>query len=377
MIYEDVTRTVGRTPLVELKRLAADRPNRLLAKLEMRNPCGSVKDRVGLALIEDAEERGLIAPGATLIEATAGNTGIGLASAAAVKGYHLILVMPETMSEERAKLLRHLGVDVRLTPGMLMADAVRRAKELQREIPGAFLIDQFNNRTNVDVHRRTTAEEIWSDSNGQIDVFVAAVGTGGTLMGVASVLKERCPDIRIVAVEPKDSAVLSGGCAGQHRIPGIGVGFVPPLFDRGLVDEIFPVSNEDAFAAVRRLARREGISAGVSSGAAIHAALTILDRPEMVGRRLQFFWPTPATGTRRRASSTYHVRNSSASTLQADFGPLRAATCRTAVTWLGMQPSKATGRGDGTAFREMHFQLTACWFSKNQDQPGPVFEHTP
>ncbi|MGY4177748.1 cysteine synthase A [Bradyrhizobium sp. USDA 4518] len=284
MIYEDVTRTIGQTPLVALNRLAAGQQSQLLAKLEMRNPCGSVKDRVGLALIADAEARGLIAPGATIIEATAGNTGIGLASAAAVKGYRLILVMPEAMSEERAKLLRHLGVDVRLTPGILVADAVRRAKELQQEIPGALFIDQFNSRANVEVHRRTTAEEIWADTRGEVDVFVAAVGTGGTLMGIGGLLKERRPGVQVVAVEPQASAVLSGGSAGQHRIPGIGVGFVPPLFDRSLVDEIVSVSNEDAFAAARRLARREGISAGVSAGAAIHASLTVLKRPAMVGK---------------------------------------------------------------------------------------------
>jgi cysteine synthase A len=284
VIYQDVTRTVGGTPLVELRRLAAGRPGRLLAKLEMRNPCGSVKDRVGLAMIEDAEARGVISPGATLIEATAGNTGIGLACAAAVKGYRLILVMPEVMSEERAKLLRHLGVDVRLTPGILVGDALRKAKELQAEMPGAFLVDQFNNPANIAVHRRTTAEEIWSDTGGDVDVFVAAVGTAGTLMGVASVLKKRLPQVRIIAVEPAASAVLSGGPAGQHLIPGIGVGFVPPLFNRDLVDEVIAVSNEDAYATARLLARREGISSGVSAGAALHASLSVLERSEMAGK---------------------------------------------------------------------------------------------
>jgi cysteine synthase len=268
-----VTCTIGRTPLIELERLSESVDARLFAKLEMRNPCGSVKDRVALAMIEDAEARGAITPGATLIEATAGNTGIGLACAAAVKGYRLIVVMPEVMSEERAKLLRHLGADVRLTPGILIVDAVALAKELYQQIPGAFLVDQFNNPANIAVHRRTTAEEIWSDTGGNIDVFVAAVGTAGTLMGVASVLKERRPGIRIVAVKPAASAVLSGGSAGQHRIPGIGVGFVPPLFDRSLVDEVVPVSNEDAFATTRLLARREGISSGISASAAIHALL--------------------------------------------------------------------------------------------------------
>jgi cysteine synthase len=284
MIHDDVTSTIGGTPLVNLRRLAADRDGRLLAKLEMCNPGGSVKDRVGLALIEDAEASGRIAPGATLIEATAGNTGIGLAIAAAVKGYRLIVVMPEVMSEERTALLRHFGAEVRHTPGILMADSVALARRLKGEIPGAVLLDQFNNPSNTAVHQRTTAEEIWSDSKGEIDALVAAVGTGGTLIGIASVLKKRRPDIRVVAVEPQGSAVLSGGQAGQHRIPGIGVGFVPPLFDTSLVDEVIAVSNEDAFSAARRLARREGISAGVSAGAAVHAAMSLLLRPEMAGK---------------------------------------------------------------------------------------------
>jgi cysteine synthase A len=291
VIYKDVTQTIGRTPLVELGRLAAGGSGRLLAKLEMRNPCGSVKDRVGLALIEDAEAHGLIGPGATLIEATAGNTGIGLASAAAVKGYRLIVVMPETMSEARAAPLRHLGAEVRLTPGILMADAVRLARSLQREIPGALLLDQFNNPANVALHRRTTGEEIWADTGGEVDAFVAAVGTGGTLMGVAQLLKERRTAVRIVAVEPARSAVLSDGAAGQHRIPGIGVGFVPPLLDRSLVDEVVAVPDEDAFAATRLLARREGVSAGVSAGAALHAALALLQRPDMAGKSVVTILP--------------------------------------------------------------------------------------
>lgn len=284
MIHDDVTSTIGSTPLVHLRRLAADRSGRLLAKLEMRNPGGSVKDRVGLALIEDAEASGGIAPGATLIEATAGNTGIGLAIAAAVKGYRLIVVMPEVMSKERTALLRHFGAEVRHTPGILMADSVALAKQLKDEIPGAVLLDQFNNPSNTAVHQHTTAEEIWTDTGGDIDAVVAAVGTGGTLIGIASVLKRRRPEIRVVAVEPQGSAVLSGGQAGQHRIPGIGVGFVPPLFDRALVEEVIAVSNEDAFAAARRMAQCEGISAGVSAGAAVHAALSLLLRPEMAGK---------------------------------------------------------------------------------------------
>jgi cysteine synthase A len=303
MIYKNVTCTIGRTPLVELGRLSNGVHARLLAKLEMRNPCGSVKDRVALAMIEDAEACGVITPGATLIEATAGNTGVGLACAAAVKGYRLILVMPEVMSEDRTKLLRHLGADVRLTPGILMANAVALANVLHRRIPGAFLVDQFNNPANIAVHRRTTAEEIWSDTGGNLDVFVAAVGTAGTLMGVASVLKERRPDIRIIAVEPAASPMLSGGSAGQHRIPGIGMGFVPPLFDRSLVDEVVPVSNEDALATTRLLARREGISAGISAGAAIHASLTVMKRPKMVGKTVVTILPD--TGDRYASSGLF------------------------------------------------------------------------
>ncbi|MGH8782116.1 cysteine synthase A [Paraburkholderia sp.] len=303
MIFEDVTQTIGHTPLVKMTRLTNGLPGRLLAKLEMRNPGGSVKDRVGLALIEDAEASGRIAPGATLIEATAGNTGIGLAVAAAVKGYHLIVVMPEAMSEERTALLRHFGADVRHTPGILVADAVRLARQLQEEIPGAILLDQFNNPSNTGVHRRTTAEEIWADTEGDIDVLVAAVGTGGTLIGIASALKERRPHIRVVAVEPEDSAVLSGGKAGQHRIPGIGVGFVPPLFERELVDEVIAVSNEDAFSAARRLAKREGICAGVSAGAAIHASLSLLERPHMAGKTVLVILPD--TGDRYASSGLF------------------------------------------------------------------------
>jgi cysteine synthase A len=303
MIYKNVTCTIGRTPLVELGRLSAGLDVRLLAKLEMRNPCGSVKDRVAMAMIEDAEARGVITPGTTLIEATAGNTGIGLACVATVKGYRLILVMPAAMSEERAKLLRHFGVDVRLTPGILLADAVALAKELHQQIPGAFLVDQFNNPANIAAHRRTTAEEIWSDTGGNLDVFVAAVGTGGTLMGVAGVLKERRPDMRIIAVEPAASPVLSGGSAEQHRIPGIGVGFVPPLFDRSLVDEVVPVSNEDAFATTRLLARCEGISSGISAGAAIHASLTVMKRREMIGKTVVTILPD--TGDRYASSGLF------------------------------------------------------------------------
>src|SRR6266851_3745200 len=224
MILNDVTATVGRTPMVELGRLAKGLPGRVVAKLEFRNPCGSVKDRVGVALIEDAERRGVLRPGMTLVEATGGNTGIGLAFVAAIRGYRLVLTMPETMSTERVALLRHLGAEVVLTTGILMGGAVARAEQLVKEIPGAIMLDQFSNPANPEVHRRTTAVEVWEDTHGAVDVFVCAVGTGGTITGVGEVLKQRKPSVRIIAVEPANAAVLSGRPAGNHLIPGIGVG---------------------------------------------------------------------------------------------------------------------------------------------------------
>jgi cysteine synthase A len=284
MILRDVTASVGRTPMVELGRIARDLPGRVIAKLEMRNPCGSVKDRVGVALVADAERRGILRPGMTLVEATGGNTGIGLAFVAAVKGYRLVLTMPETMSTERVALLRHLGAEVELTPGILMGDAVARAKKLVQEEPGSVMLDQFTNRANPEVHKRTTAVEIWEETRGAIDIFVSAVGTGGTITGVGELLKERKPGARVVAVEPAGAAVLSGRPAGSHLIPGIGVGFIPEVLNRALVDEVIAVTDEDALTCTRRLAREEGILAGVSSGAALHAALTVASREDALGK---------------------------------------------------------------------------------------------
>jgi cysteine synthase A len=286
MTFDSIISTVGRTPLVRLDRLGTGLSARITAKLEMRNPCGSVKDRVGVAMIADAERRGDLRPGATLIEATGGNTGISLACAAAVRGYKLILTMPETMSRERVALLRHLGAEIVLTPGILMIDALARANELLSENPGAVMLDQFSNPANVDIHRETTAREIWEDSNGMVDVFVSAVGTGGTLTGVGEVLKARNAAVRVVAVEPAGAAVLSGGTAGNHAIPGIGVGFIPAVLNRTIIDEIVPVSDDDAFEGARRLVRTEGIVAGVSSGAALHAALSIADRADSRGKTI-------------------------------------------------------------------------------------------
>src|SRR5262245_12558882 len=262
MIYKLVTETVGRTPLLELSRIGAGLEARLAAKLESRNPCGSVKDRVGIAMIEDAERKGTLAPGATLIEPTSGNTGIALAFAAASKGYKLILTMPERMSKERIALLRYLGAEVVLTPGTLMRDAVERAHQLARETPGAVVLERFKNPANPEVHRRTTAVEIWNDTEGAVDVFVAGVGTGGTITGVGEVLKQGKPSVRVVAVEPAKAAVLSGQRPGNHMIQGIGAGFGPDVLNRSIVDEVIAVGEGDACAAARRLARDEGTVAG-------------------------------------------------------------------------------------------------------------------
>lgn len=271
-MHADVTSTIGRTPLVELRRFAAGLPSRIVAKLDMRNPGGSVKDRLGVALIEAAERDGRLTPGATIIEATGGNTGIGLALAAAVRGYRLVLTMPRSMSEERVALLSFLGAEVHLTPGILMTDAVALAHKLASEIPGAVLMDQFNNPANPALHRQTTGMEIIEDAAGRIDAFVAAVGTGGTITGVGEVLRERNPQTRIIAVEPAGAAVLSGREAGTHQMPGIGVGFIPSVLNRDIIDKVAAVEDEDAFEGARLLARTEGIMAGVSAGAALHAA---------------------------------------------------------------------------------------------------------
>lgn len=291
MIFPNLLATVGKTPMVELGRLGRGRPGRIVAKLEMRNPCGSIKDRLGVALIEDAERRGILKPGMTLVEATGGNTGIGLAFAAAIRGYRLILTMPETMSQERVALLLYLGAEVVLTPGILMGDAVARAKRLVGEHPGSVMLDQFRNPANAEMHRRTTAEEIWEDTRGAVDVFVCAVGTGGTITGVGEALKQRRPAARVVAVEPATSAVLSGGAPGNHQMPGIGVGFVPEILNRAILDEVVTVTDEEAFATARRLALEEGIVAGVSSGAAVHAALRIASRPESAGKWIVVILP--------------------------------------------------------------------------------------
>jgi cysteine synthase A len=284
MIFGTASETVGRTPLVELKRLGAGLRGRLVGKLESRNPCGSVKDRIAVAMIEDAERSGRLRPGATLVEATSGNTGIALAFAAAAKGYKLILTMPERISREHVLLLRYLGAQVVLTEGSLMRDAVQKARAMAAEIAGAMELRQFENPANPEAHRLGTAPEIWDDTAGAVDWFVAGVGTGGTITGVGQVLKAKKPGVRVVAVEPERAAVLSGQAPRNHIIYGIGAGFVPPLLDRAVIDEVAAVSDDEALAMMRRLAREEGISAGISSGATLAAALRIAARPEADGQ---------------------------------------------------------------------------------------------
>jgi cysteine synthase A len=283
-IYPDIAATVGRTPLIELRRIGVGLPARILAKLESRNPCGSVKDRIGVSMIEDAERRGILKPGATIVECTSGNTGIALAFLAAARGYRLILTMPERMSAERVALLRYLGADVQLTPGTLMRDARARADELARSIPGSIQMSQFDNPANPEIHRRTTALEIWDDTGGNVDVFVAGVGTGGTITGVGEVLKAKKPGVRVVAVEPENAAVLSGRPPRNHHIQGIGAGFIPSILNRAIIDEIITVSEDGAFEHSRRLARQEGILAGISSGASLAAALQVAARRELEGK---------------------------------------------------------------------------------------------
>jgi cysteine synthase A len=290
-VFDNVTMTTGKTPLVRLRKVGAGLDVVLVGKVEARNPCGSVKDRIGVAMIEDAERSGRLEPGATLVEPTSGNTGVALAFAAAAKGYRLVLTMPERMSRERAALLRFLGAQVVFTPGSLMRNAVERAAEIAAETPGAVMLQQFKNPANPRVHRETTAVEIWEDTGGSVDVFVAGVGTGGTITGVGTYLKERKPSVTIVAVEPAKAAVLSGRRAGNHMIQGIGAGFVPEILDRSVIDEVIAVTEDDAYGNARRLAREEGLLVGISSGAALAAALEIARRPETRGKTVVVMLP--------------------------------------------------------------------------------------
>jgi cysteine synthase A len=291
-IYEDITKTIGNTPLVRINKLSAGLEATILAKLESFNPLSSVKDRIGYAMIEAAEKAGRLKKGSVIVEPTSGNTGIALAFVAAAKGYRLILTMPDTMSIERRQLLKILGAELVLTEGTKgMKGAVEKAEELAKTIAGSFMPQQFNNPANPEVHRRTTAEEIWNDTDGKVDVFIAGIGTGGTITGVGEVLKKKKPSVRVIGLEPKDSPILSGGKPGAHKIQGIGAGFVPQVLGREILDEIVTVSHEDAGAVARRLAKEEGIFVGISSGAAMWAALEVAKRKESRGRTIVVILP--------------------------------------------------------------------------------------
>lgn len=286
-IFEDISRTVGNTPLVRLKRLPGAGDAKILAKLEFFNPTSSVKDRIAVNMVDVAEREGRLKPGGVIVEPTSGNTGLGLAMVAASRGYRLLITMPDTMSVERRLLMEQFGAEIILTPGAEgMSGAVREAQRILDSTPGAFMPQQFENPANPEAHERSTAQEIWDDTDGTVDVFVAGVGTGGTISGVARVLKKRKPGVRIVAVEPGASAVLSGCPAGRHGIQGIGAGFIPKTLDRSLLDEIVQVSDDDAFSVARNLARKEGILCGISSGASVHAALQVAQRPESKGKTI-------------------------------------------------------------------------------------------
>ena len=303
-IYDDVTKLIGNTPLVRLNKLTEGLDATIVAKLEFYNPASSVKDRIGVAIIDAAERSGELPPGGTIVEATSGNTGIALAFVGAARGYNVVLTMPETMSKERRALLRAYGAELILTPGPLgMKGAVDKAQEIAKERPGAILARQFENEANPEIHRRTTAEEIWNDTDGAVDILVAGIGTGGTITGVGQVLKARKPGVQIIGVEPAESPILNGGTPGPHKIQGIGANFVPEILDRTVYDEIIDVNAETSVAVARDAAKREGLLVGISSGAAIHAAIQVAGRPENAGKLIVVI--VPSFGERYLTSVLY------------------------------------------------------------------------
>jgi cysteine synthase A len=292
-IYDDVTQLIGNTPLVRLNKLTEGVQATIVAKLEFYNPASSVKDRIGVAIVDAAERSGELPPGGTIVEATSGNTGIALAFVGAARGYDVVLTMPETMSKERRALLRAYGAELILTPGALgMKGAVEKAQDIAKERPGSILARQFENQANPEIHRRTTAVEIWDDTDGAVDILVAGIGTGGTITGVGQVLKERKPGVQIIGVEPAESAILNGGAPGPHKIQGIGANFVPEILDRTIYDEIVDVDAETSVATARDAAKREGLLVGISSGAAIHAAIQVGKRPENAGKLIVVIIPS-------------------------------------------------------------------------------------
>ena len=305
-IAKQLTDLIGNTPLLELSKFSAKKglQTPIIAKVEFFNPGGSVKDRIALAMIEDAEQKGILKPGATIIEPTSGNTGVGLALVSAVRGYHLILTMPETMSVERRNLVKAYGAEVRLTSGKDgMAGAIRAAEELRDSIPGSVILQQFENPANPAKHYATTGVEVWNDTDGQVDIFVAGVGTGGTISGVGKYLKEKNPNVKIVAVEPASSAVLNGQPSGPHKIQGIGAGFVPKTYDAKVIDEVLDVENDDAIRTGREIAQQEGLLVGISAGAALYAAIQVAKRPEYAGKKIVALLPD--TGERYLSTVLY------------------------------------------------------------------------
>lgn len=305
-IAQSIIELIGKTPLLKLSNYEKleNLDAEIIGKLEYFNPLGSVKDRIGYAMIKDAEDKGLINKDTIIIEPTSGNTGIALSFVATARGYRLIIILPDTFSLERRNLMKALGAELVLTPGVEgMAGAIKKAEELAKEIPNSYIPQQFENPSNAEIHRKTTAEEIWRDTDGQVDIFVAGVGTGGTITGVGEVLKEKNPAVKIVAVEPEDSAVLSGGQKGSHKIQGIGAGFIPKVLNMKVLDEVIKVKNDEAFAASRKLAKTEGLLVGISSGAALHAAEVLAKRPENKGKRIVVIFPD--TGERYLSTALF------------------------------------------------------------------------